>query len=317
MTPLTRRDFLKASAIAGAVATVPGLRAQNAVAKRNPIMLFTKHVHWLKPAEFAPLLRELGFDGVDLAVRPGGHVLPAEAESMLPGVVKTIRETGLTVPMMVTNITSADDPLTEKVLRAAAENGIRHYRLAYYSYDPALGVLGSLDKLKPTLEKLAKLNERIGIQAVWQNHDGVRPGASVWDIWYAIKDLDPRWLGVQYDPRHAVVEGGRSWINDFDVVKPRVACTVAKDFHWEKNDRGAWVPKHVPIGEGMVDFVQFYKSYHAAGLSGPVSMHVEYPMFSRDEKSLSKSELTAEATVIFRRDLAAVRAAMTKAGLPA
>ena len=71
------------------------------------------------------------------------------------------------------------------------------------------------------------------------------------------------------------------------------------------------------IGEGMVDFTQFYKLYGAAGLSGPISMHVEYPMFSKDEKTLSKAELNAEGRVIFKRDLSALRSAMAKAGLPA
>lgn len=319
MTSLTRRDFLKVSSVAGLAATVPSLRAQGAAgaAKKNPIVLFSKHVHWLQPEEFGPYLLEAGFDGVELAVRKGGHVQPEEAAKRLPGAVKSITQSGLSVPMMVTGITDANDPLTEPILRAAAESGIKYYRLAYYNYDPALGVQASLDKLRPTLEKLAALNEKIGIHGAWQNHDGVRPGASIWDIWYVIKDIDPRWMGVQFDPRHAVVEGGRSWVNDFDLIKNRVRCTVAKDFHWDKNDKGAWIAKHVPIGEGMVDFTQFYKLYGAAGLSGPISMHVEYPMFSKDEKTLSKAELNAEGRVIFKRDLSALRSAMAKAGLPA
>ena len=317
MIPLTRRDFLKASAVAGVAATVSPLRAQAAAAKKNPITLFSKHAHWLTPEEFAPLLREVGFDGVELSVRNGGHVLPGEAAAKLPGAVKAIRAAGLSVPTMVSGISTADDPLTEPVLRAAAENGIQQYRLAYYNYDPALGVLGTLEKLKPVLEKLAKLNEKLGIRGVWQNHDGIRPGSSIWDIWYVIKDIDPRWIGVQYDPRHAVVEGGRSWVNDFDVVKNRVTCTVAKDFHWAKNERGAWVAKHVPLGEGMVDFVQFFKLYNAAGLAGPISMHIEFPMFSRDEKAMTKAELTAEAMPIYRRELATLRKAMAAAGTPA
>jgi sugar phosphate isomerase/epimerase len=316
---MTRRDFVKASAVASLATAVPSLRAQGsaAAAKRNPIALFSKHAHWLTVDEFGPLLREVGFDAVDLAVRNGGHVAPEQAGALLGPAVKSLNRAGLSVPMMVSGINDADHPLTETILRAAADAGIKHYRLAYYSYDPARGVLGSLDDLKPRVAKLAALNEKIGIQGVWQNHDGVRPGSSIWDMWYVIKDLDPKWLGVQFDPRHAVVEGGRSWGNDFDIVKDRTSCTVAKDFHWAKNDRGAWIAKHVPLGEGMVDLVQFYKLYAAAGCSGPISMHIEYPMFDRDEKTMTKAEKNAAAKAIYARELAILRKAIATAGLPA
>ncbi|HEY0967695.1 MAG TPA: TIM barrel protein [Opitutaceae bacterium] len=318
MSSLNRRDFLKTVGAASLAASFPALRGQSAPAsaQKNPVILFSKHANWLTAEELGPYLRDLGFDGVELAVRPGGHVLPAEAARRLPAAVKAITSAGLSVPNMVSGITDADD-LTETVLRAAADSGIKHYRLAYYDFDPALGVIKSLDKIRARVEKLAKLNEKIGIHGAWQNHDGVRPGASIWEIWYAIKDLDPRWMGVQFDPRHATVEGGHSWVNDFDVVKPWVRCSVAKDFVWEKNARGTWTAKHVPLGEGMVDFDLFYKRYLAAGLSGPVSMHVEFPMFTRDEKSMSKAELSAEGAVILKRELTRLRGLLAKAGVPA
>ncbi len=315
---MTRRDFVKASSLAGLAAALPSLRAQAAgVAKKNPVALFSKHVHWLEVDEFGPLLRQIGFDAVDLAVRPGGHIAPEQAAARLPGAVKSLNRAGLSVPMMVTGINDADHPLTETVLRAAADAGIQYYRLAYYSYDPKLGVQATLEQLRPRLAKLAALNEKIGIHGAWQNHDGVQPGASIWDMWYVIKDLDPRWLGVQFDPRHAVVEGGRSWVNDFDLVKNRVRSTVVKDFHWEKNDRGVWIAKHVPLGDGMVNFATFFKLYNAAGLSGPISMHVEYPMFERDEKTMTKEEKNAAAKAIFTRELAYTRKVLSSAAVPA
>ena len=40
------------------------------------ISLFTKHVQWLDFTSLAKLLKETGFDGADLPVRKGGHILP-------------------------------------------------------------------------------------------------------------------------------------------------------------------------------------------------------------------------------------------------
>ncbi len=319
MPSLSRREFVKLSGLASLAASLPvsAVRAQAAAARPNPICLFTKHVHWLEPDEFGPYLKDLGFDGVDLTVRPGGHVLPEQAAQRLPQAVRSLTRSGLSVPMMVTSINDAGHPLTESILGAAADAGIKYYRLGYFRYDPALGVQASLEKLRPTLEKLAALNEKLGIHGGWQNHDGIWPGASIWDLWYVIKDLDPRWLGVQFDLRHAVAEGGRSWINDFDLVKGWVRTTVAKDFHWAKNDSGAWFTKHVPMGEGMVDFERFYTLYRQYNLSGPISLHVEFPLFDRDEKTMSKAEKTAAAKVVFTRELATLRKRMVAAGLQA
>lgn len=77
------------------------------------------------------------------------------------------------------------------------------------------------------------------------------------------------------------------------------------------------MPRHVPLGQGMVDFGTFFKLYKQAGLAGPVSMHVEYPLFARDEKTMSKEEKNAAAKAIFTRELAYIRKAMSDAGLPA
>jgi L-ribulose-5-phosphate 3-epimerase len=40
------------------------------------ICVFSKHLQWTDVKEAAAIARDIGFDGVDLTVRPGGHVLP-------------------------------------------------------------------------------------------------------------------------------------------------------------------------------------------------------------------------------------------------
>ncbi len=57
------------------------------------------------------MIAESGFRAVDLTVRPDGHVLPERVEDDLPRAVETLRRSGLTVPMITTAITDANDPL--------------------------------------------------------------------------------------------------------------------------------------------------------------------------------------------------------------
>ena len=60
----------------------------------------------------ARTLKPLGFGGVDLTARPGGHVDPKRVAQDLPVFVAAIREEGLLVPMITTDLTSIEDRLS-------------------------------------------------------------------------------------------------------------------------------------------------------------------------------------------------------------
>ena len=48
------------------------------------LVMFSKHLAPLSIERAADVIRELGFDGVDLTVRPAGHVLPEDVTAGLP-----------------------------------------------------------------------------------------------------------------------------------------------------------------------------------------------------------------------------------------
>ena len=68
-------------------------------------------------------MAEIGFDGIDLTVRTGGHVDPARAAESLPPLVSLIRQHGLEVPMVTTDIVDAASPNARTVLKTLAELG--------------------------------------------------------------------------------------------------------------------------------------------------------------------------------------------------
>src|ERR1044071_9084992 len=102
---------------------------------RKTINVFSKNFHWLDYKAMADVVAELGFDGIDLTVRPEGHVLPERVADDLPKAVEAIRKAGLQVHMIVTAITNADDQFTEPILKAAASQGISYYRMGWMNYD--------------------------------------------------------------------------------------------------------------------------------------------------------------------------------------
>jgi len=116
------------------------------------------------------------------------------------------------------------------------------------------------------------------------------------------------WLGSQYDIRHAVIEGSTSWPNALRLIAPFVHAVDVKDSHWSKTEKG-WEPVNVPLGEGMVDLVAFFRLQAELGIQAPVSVHFEYP-FPEDG---SPAERRKAAVGLMKRDRERLRAAMAEA----
>lgn len=156
------------------------------------------------------------------------------------------------------------------------------------------------------IQALATLNEELGLVGCYQNHAGLLVGASLWEIWQILQGSDPKRFGVQYDIRHATVEGGLSWPNGFRLVSDRIQTLAIKDFKWMNNEGGAELV-NTPVGEGMVDFKRYFALLKETSLDAPVSLHFEYDIGGAQwgERSLSKShDYVFEA---MKRDLATTK----------
>lgn len=308
----SRRQFLTMVGLAGA--GLPFLRSiavGNPAQKERQICIFSKHLQFLDYADMAKAAADIGFDGVDLTVRPGGHVLPENVVRDLPRAVEAVRNAGLQVPMMTTAITDPRDPRTEPILQTASQLGIRYYRMGYLSYDREAGIAATLQAYQPRLRELAALNEQYGIHGAYQNHSGTRVGGPIWDLWELLKSIEPRGLGVQYDVRHATAEGGRSWPLGFQILSPWINITAIKDFYWRK-ESGDWEIQDCPLGEGMVDFQKYFGLVKSLQVQGPVSLHFEYDLPGAELGQRNRTEQTIR---IMHRDLQTLRGMLADAGL--
>lgn len=309
---MDRRKFLRVAGagIAGsAIAT--GIMSGAALAgdmKPPGLHLFSKHLQFLDYKEMAETAVALGLDGLDLTVRPGGHVEPDKYERDLPQAIQAVKDAGLECKMITTRIVSTQNQRDHDLLALARSLGVETYRTGPLKYDNETEPLALVARYRDQLAALAEWNRELGITGMYQNHSGEGSfGASIWDIYLAIKDLDPDVLGVQFDIRHTVTEGGRNWADNFRLLMPHIRSLAVKDFKWGKVD-GKWQLVNTPMGEGMVDFKRYFRMLKDAGMNYPISLHCEYDSLGGANKGKRKLTIPeTEALALIKRDVEYVK----------
>lgn len=307
---LSRRRFLitaGGAAAASAISlskTIGSLPVPGESAKQHTkICIFSKHLQWLDYEDMAQTAAEIGFDGVDITVRSDGHVLPERVQQDLPKAVQAVKKAGLDVPMITTSITDPHEPVTERILVTASGLGIRYYRMGYYGYQDSQSICETLNEAKPKLQELIEMNRHCKIAGAYQNHSGSKyVGAPIWDLYFLLKDLDTRWIGCQFDIRHATVEGGTTWPIHFRLISGHINTLAAKDFKWAQKDN-TWQPQNCPLGEGMVDFPKYFEMLKQARIDVPFSLHFEYPLGGAEQGAKNLTMDKQQVIEAMRKDL--------------
>jgi sugar phosphate isomerase/epimerase len=208
-------------------------------------------------------------------VRAKGHVVPERVEEDLPKMSAALKARNLDLMVLATDVRGVD-PLSERVLRAAAKVGARMYRLGALRYREGVPIPQQLNQFRAQLKELAALNQQLGLTGLIQNHSGNGyVGAAIWDAYDLVKDFNPQQLGLHYDIGHATVEGGLSWPTNFALVKDHVGAVIVKDFHWRHTPGKGSTVVWVPIGQGSIQ-PRFFTMLRASGFKGPMMMQWEY-----------------------------------------
>ena len=309
------RDISRRSLLAATAAAI--LARPTLAASKLKVAIFSKHLQFLQSDALAEAASTIGFDGIDITVRKGGHVAPERVQHDLPELAATIRRHKLDVPMITTDIVDAESPYAEQILKTMSELGIRNYRWGGLKYAPNQSYAAQLESMKPRVAKLATLNEKHKVCAMYHTHSGPgQVGASIWDLYILLKDLDPDTIGVNYDIGHSTIEGGLAgWINSYRITGKYVRGIAVKDFLWEKDAKGNWQPRWKPLGDGMVRFPQFFAMVAESGFAGPLQLHFEYPLRGSENGKDVPPEARGEVLSAMKRDLATLRGYLRQAAL--
>jgi sugar phosphate isomerase/epimerase len=206
--------------------------------------VFTKP--WTMPLrQLGPFIKGLGFDGIELPVRPGLQVEPEQIVRGLPEAVRLLADCGLTV-------TSIAGPTTEEAIAACAEAGVPIIRICL-DIPPDVGYLEHEARLQRVLDALIPALDRHGVKIGIQNHCG-RFVANAMGIRHLIERYDPAQVGAVLDLAHCALNGEIPALA-LDIVWSHLCMVNLKNAYWRRTN-------------GHEALVAAYEHYWTSGRQG-------------------------------------------------
>jgi sugar phosphate isomerase/epimerase len=251
---------------------------------------FTKTLRALDVKGLAAFCKEVGLDGVDLAVRPGYPVAPDNAAAALPAAAKALRDEGLVIGL-VTATTDLNDPEgrpAAALFDACAKAEVPAVKLGYFPYRAPFD--DALKRARARLAGFARVAAKTKVKACYHTHSGAYLGNNAASLRLLLDGLDPHHVGAFVDTGHTAVNGGPIRM-ELDVLRPWLALVAIKDMAWRKGPAG-WSYGVVPAGDGIVRWADVGRGLKERKFNGTVSLHGEYEARDLAErKKLAKAEL--------------------------
>jgi sugar phosphate isomerase/epimerase len=244
------------------------------------IVLNSKFFHACGVSVLALKARALGFDGIDVCVRPGHPVNPDNVETALPRAVASWKAQGLTCPLATAPVTLVNPaaPEVEPLYAGCAAAGVPRVKIGFFPFTPGDMYWPLVDAARRALEGFARVGEKHGVQTVYQVHSGPVLGSNCAGLIHLLKGLDPRWVGAYPDLGHMVLDG-EDYAMGLAMVREYLSIVAVKDAHHAPRPAGSeppFVPRFVKLGAGAVNWRRALAALKALGYDGPFSVHTEY-----------------------------------------
>lgn len=257
--------------------------------------LFAKFLTSMSEKDLMKQCKELGFDGPTLTIRDGFWTPPDDLSKVKP-FIKAAEDEGLEVKYAQIPYLP-DAPEADECFAVLAENGIEQVRLDWMKRPRGVGFDARTlpDAAKKLAEAAENLGRRHGIRAVMQIHCNKYPHNAT-SMYEAVKDFDPRYLGVKLDPGNNVMSEGYehldyqvSLLRDYISVLGAKSAGIFRDPTREYAN--GWYREVVPSQEGMIDYKELYSYLKEIDFAGPT---VLMPFYDADDPEKLLKDLRDE-----------------------
>jgi sugar phosphate isomerase/epimerase len=219
--------------------------------------------------ELGELVSGMGFDGVELPVRPGYPVEPETVER-LPSAAVKLREFGLT-------IASIAGPTDQRTIAACGEAGVPVIRICVSIGQE--GYLAAIDRLQGEFDALVPALDEHGVAIGIQNHCGDCVTSAL-GIRHLIGRYDPKHFVAVWDAAHCALAGEPPALAA-DIVSSHLGMVNLKNAYWRRT-----TPDDAPVAkwqeywcaghEGIASWAEVARVLKARQWSGVVCLTAEY-----------------------------------------
>jgi sugar phosphate isomerase/epimerase len=259
--------------------------------------VFTKP--WREPqvGALGELVAGMGFDAVELPVRPGYQVTPDEVSTALSAAARELARSGVGIA----SIASGTD---EATFAACADAGVPFIRIMV-----PIGVNGYVatgTEIRRVLAGLSERAERYGVRVAIQPHyDDYIADSS--ELFALLQDVDPRHVAAIWDSAHDALARKRP-AHGLELLWPWLGIVNLKSAYYERVDEPAsafgdpvWEPVFTDARSGMAEWGRALAYLAERGFAGPICLTAEYT---------DESDLVAKVT----RDLEYAQSLRAAAG---
>jgi len=232
--------------------------------------VFTKPWRLMSLPALGEHVAGLGFAAIELPVRPGFQVEPANVARGLPEAVRLLARAGV-------RIASVAGPADEATIMACGEAGVPLIRImapiGQDGYDATVSALqGELMPLVPTLD-------RAGVTIGVQNHSG-RYVANALGLRHLLAPFDPRHVAAVWDAAHEALNGIEPEMA-LEVIWPHLRLVNLKNAFWQRAngpeaDTAAWQPYWTTGRHGLASWPRVAAELWRRGYDGTVCLPAEY-----------------------------------------
>lgn len=245
--------------------------------------VFTKPWKTRPIGQLGEFVSSLGFDGIELPVRPGFQVQPENVIRDLPRAAEQLAGLGV-------RICSVAGPVDEKTIIACAEAGVPVIR-TMTRIDPAEGYVTAEARYRKELDALVPLLDAHGVTIGVQNHCD----------WFVPNALGLRALLLGYDPKHvaAVWDAAHEALNGslpemaIDVIWPHICMVNLKNAVWMRTngpeaESAEWTHYWTSSQHGLASWLRVAQELKRRRYEGVVCLTAEYSDESAVERLIAE-----------------------------
>jgi sugar phosphate isomerase/epimerase len=235
----------------------------------NTVSVFTKP--WKMPLpELAALVRRLGFEAIELPVRPGYQVPPENVAKGLPLATRELANLGV-------KIAGIAGPTDEATIAACGEAGIPIIRVMIRIGED--GYLATEARAQREFDTLVPFLEKHRVTIGVQNHCG-RYVCNAMGLRHLVGKFDPRHVGAIWDVAHCGLQGEQPE-DALDILWAHLCLVNFKSAFWQRvngseAEEAKWQSFWTTGRHGLGSWSRAAAALKKRHYAGPICLPAEY-----------------------------------------